>query len=309
MAVPVLEVVHVNVNCSNLERSLRFYRDVLGLRPFSHTRPLPQEGRGFGLDGAVQWDAVLLHDSRGLAGPAVDLLEWKQPPPAGSPYPEANHLGWFRLCLGHPDLASLQQQLLASGVSCVSAPQEVPIDPDRGLSARFFCCRDPDGTMLEFMELGGAPRLLHANVNCSDLAHSAEWYRRVLGLEVIGRSRPGPVSGEGLGLDGRVEWNAEFLTVPGRADSFVIDLLEWHRPRPMGRPYAAANHLGLYRLAFLVEDVRACHDELRRLGVDSGAPVWLDMGPDIPIDGLWALFFADPDGSCLELIQRPVVRA
>ena len=52
---------------------------------------------------------------------------------------------------------------------------------------------------------------------------------------------------------------------------------------------------------------RAGHAELVRLGVDTGPPVWLDMGPDIPIDGLWALFFADPDGACLELIQTPVV--
>ena len=60
-------------------------------------------------------------------------------------------------------------------------------------------------------------------------------------------------------------------------------------------------------MAFLVEDAAACHAELGRLGVTCGAPVWLDMGPDIPIDGLWALFFADPDGACLELIQTPVV--
>jgi hypothetical protein len=33
------------------------------------------------------------------------------------------------------------------------------------------------------------------------------------------------------------------------------------------------------------------------------------MGPEIPIDGLWALFFRDPDGSCLELIESPRVHA
>jgi hypothetical protein len=33
------------------------------------------------------------------------------------------------------------------------------------------------------------------------------------------------------------------------------------------------------------------------------------MGPEIPVDGVWALFFADPDGTCLELIQTPVIKA
>jgi catechol 2,3-dioxygenase-like lactoylglutathione lyase family enzyme len=85
----------------------------------------------------------------------------------------------------------------------------------------------------------------------------------------------------------------------------VIDLLEWRTPRPTGRPHAGANHLGLFRLAFLVEDARACHAELVREGVETGPPVWLEMGPEVPIEGLWAVFFRDPDGTCLELIQRP----
>ena len=77
----------------------------------------------------------------------------------------------------------------------------------------------------------------------------------------------------------------------------------------MGAPAAAANQLGLFRMAFLVEDARAGHAELLRRGVETGEPVWLDMGPDVPVDGLWAVFFRDPDGTCLELIQTPTVAA
>jgi hypothetical protein len=29
------------------------------------------------------------------------------------------------------------------------------------------------------------------------------------------------------------------------------------------------------------------------------------MGPEIPIDGVWAVFFPDPDGTCMELIETP----
>src|SRR4029450_6131558 len=85
MSVRALGVVHVNVNCSDLARSLRFYCDLVGLTPLVHTNPLPQDGAGFGLPGRVQWDAHLLHDVRRPLGPGVDLLEWKQPPPAGAP--------------------------------------------------------------------------------------------------------------------------------------------------------------------------------------------------------------------------------
>jgi hypothetical protein len=56
-----------------------------------------------------------------------------------------------------------------------------------------------------------------------------------------------------------------------------------------------------------VDDAHACYEELQRLGVKCGPPVWLDMGPEIPIEGLWALFFPDPDGTCLELIETPTI--
>jgi hypothetical protein len=60
-------------------------------------------------------------------------------------------------------------------------------------------------------------------------------------------------------------------------------------------------------MAFMVENAHACYDELRSCGVECRPPVWLDMGPEVPIDGLWALFFPDPDGACLELIQTPTL--
>ena len=84
MALDLLSVAHVNVNCSDLERSLHFYRDLVGLTPTTHTRPMPQEGAGFGLPGKVVWDAYMLQDSRAPLGPSIDLLEWQTPKPVGA---------------------------------------------------------------------------------------------------------------------------------------------------------------------------------------------------------------------------------
>ena len=306
MAVSIQSVMHVNVNCSDLERSLAFYRDVVGLEAGSHTNPLPQDGRGFGMLGQVQWDAHILHDARGFAGPGLDLLEWKQPSPWGQPHAEPNHLGFFRVCLLVPDIDAVYQRASSRGVACESSPIEVAVDPESGLIVRVFLCRDPDGTAVEFVQEASVSQaqLIHVNVNCSDLARSLEWYERVLGLEVRGGSHPGPVSGRVFGLDGSVEWDARFLWPPGQG-AFAIDLLEWKTPTPVGKPAARANQLGLYRMAFMVDDIQACYDEIRSQGVDCRPPVFLDMGPAIPIDGLWALFFPDPDGTCMELIETP----
>jgi len=152
MALSPLSVVHVNANCSNLDTSLAFYRDLVGLEPMTHTHPVPQRGEAFGLEGEVQWDAHLLHDDRGLAGPALDLLEWKRHLPVGRPPADANHLGFFRLCLSHPDLDALHARLEAASVPCRSGPTTVPVLP--GQTLRF---RDPDGACIELIE---APKIV-----------------------------------------------------------------------------------------------------------------------------------------------------
>ncbi|HKK51468.1 MAG TPA: VOC family protein [Myxococcota bacterium] len=307
MALTPLAIQHVNVNCSNLERSLGFYRDVVGLVPQSHTHPLPQEGAGFGLPGQVRWDAHLLHDDRGLAASAVDLLEWKSPAPIGRPPRAAHSLGLFRLCLTHPDLDALHARLEADGVPCRSEPVEIPVLSEQRV--RFLCCDDPDGTCIEFIEMPGPVRTLHVNVNCRDLDASSAWYQRVLGVAPIAeRAEPPPADGRGFGLEGECRYRADFLGVPGAEGSFVIDLLEWLEPEPIGEPLVEANHLGLFRLAFMVDDAAESCAELDRLGVEHSGPCWLEMGPEIPIEGLFAVFFRDPDGTCLELIETPKIQ-
>ena len=307
MALDLEAVTHVNVNCSDLERSLRFYRDLVGLTPQSHTRPAPQDGEGFGLSGQVVWDAHLLHDDRAQGGPAIDLLQWQTPKPLGRPHPEAHHLGFMRVCLAHEDLDALHARLTAAGVRTRSPVVEVPVL--EGEAVRFFCCDDPDGTCIEFVERRhpGPVRMSHININCRDLDASSDWYQRVLGVRPIAaRAEPPRASGVGFGFAGECQYRADFLTVGGAPDGYIIDLLEWKLPVPIGRPLVEANHLGPFRMAFQVSDAAACCAELDRLGVEHSGPCWLEMGPDLPmIDGLNAVFFRDPDGTMLELIETP----
>jgi len=262
--IAIQRVAHCNVNCTQLERSLAYYRDELGLQPNTHTAPVPQDGSGFGLPGDVQWDAHILGDHRGAftGGPAVDLLEWKLPPPIGQPYPVPHQLGLSRLTFAVP----------ADGVR---APGHVG-DPD-GVALRL---RAEDVPVVEFRGV---------TVNCSDLDRSLDWYRANLGLDEIDRASS-PAA------------RSVTLVLPSMP-SFEIELREWLDPRPVGPAYESANHVGIYRMAFIVADCHVGHAGLAANGVTGlSDPAWLDMGPEVPIDGLWAIFFPDPDGACLELI-------
>ena len=307
MSVSVLNVAHCNVNCRSIERSLAFYRDVFGLVVGAHTAPAdPQDCSAFGMSGMGQWDAYMMMDPARPGGTVLDLLEWRTPLPVGAPYAVQNHLGFARLALGVPDVQVMVGEVEAAGGSVLTPPVALEVAEGEGESVRFALVVDPDGTVFELVERpASTPRLMHVNINCRDASRSIEWYQRVLGFEVAREWPSRPWAGELFGLSGGVEIGGALLQLPGSDDGFGIDLLEWKQPPPTGVPYLEPNHLGIFRMALLVEDAQAAYEILREEGVECPPPVWLDMGSEIPVDGLWAVFFPDPDGTCLEFIQVP----
>jgi catechol 2,3-dioxygenase-like lactoylglutathione lyase family enzyme len=140
-------VVHINVNCTDLERSLAFYRDELGLRAVGRTAPeAPQDGKAFGL-AAAQWDAWMMAGSDGFKAPVIDLLRWIVPAPGARD--EQTTVGFRQIRVG------------GSGGS------------DRTV-------RDPDGTPV--LVTGGPAGLSGVAIGCSDLSRSEEFYDDVVGI-------------------------------------------------------------------------------------------------------------------------------
>ena len=235
-------VFHVNVNCSHLDRALAFYRDTIGLTPLTRTTPTaPQPGAAFGLE-QVQWDAWILTGADGLEGVALDLLEWRVPPPRRAPEPA----GFQRLRLRVP---------------LETAPTA-----------------DPDGTAIEVLP-GPSPRLGGLVVGCADVGASAAFYADVVGLDRLDDTR---------------------LCDDRGPDGFVVELVA----APTAARPRVANDVGIYRLALITDTLDRDHEALCAAGVQPySAPAALDMGPGLP--SLRALFYPDPDGSTLELIERP----
>jgi len=302
VSIGVTRVFHLNVNCSNLDRSLGFYRDLLGLTQGAHTVSPEQDGTAFGLATAA-WDAWIMLDERGYDGVVLDLLEWQTPRPTGAPPATACELGFSRLGFTTRDIDGLYERLVAAGTRCFGKPHDVALEgapPIRALT-----CLDPDGTMVELVgEDGVTDRFSFLAINCADLDRSVAFYESVLAFRPLARFSPGPQDGTALGIDQEIEFEMAYLDDPRGTGAFALDLVQWTTPESSGSPSREANRVGPFRLALLTDDIDAAHAALVNQGAHCwSAPADLEMGPGIP--PLRALLFDDPDGTVLELIQPP----
>jgi glyoxylase I family protein len=139
---------HTGITVSNLERSLAFWRDVLGFE-FSHTAhqkgELAQEITG--VEGAEIKLAVL----RAPGGHKIELLEYLAPADRKRADIRPCDVGSVHVALLVHDLDGVLERIAASDWKAAGKPQRLQSGPNAG--KRVVYVRDPDGTTIEFMEL------------------------------------------------------------------------------------------------------------------------------------------------------------
>ncbi len=292
-------IFHVNVNCSDLERSRRFYADGLGLVAGAHTAPTTtQPGTAFGLDRA-RWDAWILLGHRGYDGGAIDLLEWQEPTPTGAPPASLFDRGYQRFGLSVVDLDAAVARVEALGGAAWSAPQTHTLAG--GHTVRLLMVNDPDGTAIELIE-GTGPQVSFVAVSCVSLERSVSFYR-ALGFTALARFASSGDDGTHLHLAGAYSMDEVMLAAPGGGDVHLI-LVGYRTPSPVPAPARPANALGLWRTALLVADLDAACAHLNEVNVTTvSPPVAMSMGPDLP--ELRFVCFAGPDAEIVELIEQP----
>jgi len=147
MAAPTLDVrgfSHVCINVSDVERSLAFYRDVLGLRVIFDVQ-LGGEGMeaATGEAGARgRMVGCLVPGSR----VTLELLGFAHRAEAPSQAARAP-VGYSNVALAVPDLAAARAALVARG-----ARPGLPVEVG---GVRMLFVRDPDGTAIELIEFPG----------------------------------------------------------------------------------------------------------------------------------------------------------
>jgi diaminopimelate decarboxylase len=138
---------HVALGVSDLDESIAFYGDVLGLRVRDRGRIEPELiERMTGVPDAVVDFADIEAGSR-----VLELLEYRSPATRPSPR-SGGRLGGVHVALRVEDARAVHARLLAAGMAPFSDPVLLPDDGTDWSGALVFYVRDPDGVLLEIVE-------------------------------------------------------------------------------------------------------------------------------------------------------------
>ena len=145
---------HTGFVVSDMERSLAFYRDLLGLK----------EERNHVLEGEFISQLVGYPDARlhiiylglGDMKHSVELIQYLNPPGVSVTLPDRNQVGATHLGIIVDDLDSFYQELSSSGARFANPPA-VRLGATYPLARKGCYLQDPDGNWLELLERPPAP--------------------------------------------------------------------------------------------------------------------------------------------------------
>ncbi|MEO7168200.1 MAG: VOC family protein [Spartobacteria bacterium] len=142
----ILGADHTGITVANLERSLAFWRDILGFE-LSHrphqTGDLASEITGVP-DAEISIAVLKGH------GHKIELLEYLAPSDRAHLRPRPCDVGSVHIALVVDDLDAVLHAITASGWKAAGKPQTLKVGPNAG--KRVVYVRDPDGTTIEFMQ-------------------------------------------------------------------------------------------------------------------------------------------------------------
>ena len=145
----IVSADHTGITVSDLERSLAFWRDVIGFE-FSHRAH--QKGEMSEQITGVKGAELKLAVVKAPGGHKIELLEYLAPADhKKDAYLRPCDVGHVHVALIVEDLDAVLQKIAGSGWKAAGKAQTLTHGPNAG--KRVVYVRDPDGTTIEFMQM------------------------------------------------------------------------------------------------------------------------------------------------------------
>jgi catechol 2,3-dioxygenase-like lactoylglutathione lyase family enzyme len=147
MAELVNGVDHVGLTVTDLDRSIKFYTEVLEC-----TIAFQQEKKGGYLAAIVGYpdaEVRMAHLQLPGGGPRLELFEYRTPPSAPRDL-EPRNVGNAHVCFVVEDAHAIYERVLEHQVTVFSPPVEVDTGVNKGGFALYV--RDPDGITVELFQ-------------------------------------------------------------------------------------------------------------------------------------------------------------
>ena len=148
----------------------------------------------------------------------------------------------------------------------------------------------------------------HFSFTVSDIDQSINFYRDILGLELVHtQEQSNPYTRKLVGYPDAHLRIAMFRTPADTCSPshHVLELVEYVAPEGTTLDASTCN-VGSAHMAFVVDDIFATYEVWRQQGVRfKSDPVAIESGVN---KGGYTVYFLDPDGITLEIIQPPAQR-
>jgi len=138
---------HTGLTVADLERSLRFWRDAMGMEVLFQQ----EKDRGYleAIVGEPGAHVLMAHLAFGGEGPRIELFQYLAPG-GGRHFSRPADQGFAHVCVACDDLGEWLERLIAAGGTPFSEPVEIDTGVNRG--GRGVYLRDPDGHVVELFE-------------------------------------------------------------------------------------------------------------------------------------------------------------
>jgi len=141
-------ILHAGITVRNLDASIAFYRDILGLELVKREAVRKARGEKLGVPGAVIQVAVLRTDSPDTN---LELIEYLEPKPDFEEQNLINKPGTIHLAFQVDNIAEMVEDMKKKGVVFVSPDyEEIKDGPLKGMKWIYF--KDPDEANLELIQ-------------------------------------------------------------------------------------------------------------------------------------------------------------